>query len=1385
MADYDISNVARRVVYAASGTGPYAFTFEILSQTDIDVYRGDTLLTLTTDYSVTINANGTGSVTLVTTAGTSNITIVGARNIQRTTDFVTGGDFFANTLNDELDSQTIFIQQVAETAERGLKAPVTDPTDINMTLPRKTDRASRYLAFDAQGNPAPGPTAINIDTVAAISADIVTVSGISSNVTTVANNSANVTTVANNIGNVNTVAGVSSNVTTVAGSISNVNTVASDLNEPVSEINTVAVNIANVNATGTNIASVNSVATNETNINTVAGQISPTNIIATVAGISANITTVAGISSNVTTVATNNSNVTTVAGNISNVNAVGGNISNVNSVAGNATNINAVNSNSTNINAVASNNTNISTVAGISSNVTTVAGISSAVSTVSGNSANVSTVAGISGDVTTVSGISANVTAVAGNNANVTTVAGNIASVNTVATNVSSVNSFGNVYQGAFSTAPTTRTLSGSLLDGDLYFNTTSDQMFVYGVSSGWVTANTSVGASIDRQRFIATASQTTFTITSGYTVNQIDVFLNGVKQWTNDYTATDGSTVVLATGASVGTEVEVVVYRSAIISSPVLTSADSDEFVDATAYDQRIKMNTSGKPYFVQAAVAPTLDFKFSANKSLQNTADGTSPITFTRATSGTFFDASGVMQTGASGAPRFTHDPANSNASLGLLVEPQRTNLALASQQFDQQNLLTQSNTFSDAAWTKTRSTVTGGQSDPFGGSTAFKLAEDTSTNTHLVSQTATVGATGIPAVISFYAKAAERNWVAVYQASSTYAIAYFDLQNGVVGSSSGTVPPTNLTITSVGSGWYRCSIKVSSSATTIPVGILTATADNTGSYTGTTGSGILIYGAQVERTYGTTPSAYYETTSPNWQPWVTLQTTVTPAAGSSPDGTNNAYKVVAVNGQTLNSVGLTYLRTSALTTTSGVPYSVSVYAKAAGYNVLTLRLSTSSILGNSVAIASANFNLSTGVAISTVAPNYGYNYTIQSVGNGWYRCSITGLSAATLYYAGIVAADSSATTANGTDGILLWGMQVEQAENTSTYIRTTTASATRNADVVTVANGQWLSQTEGTFRLDRQLRSIDNNQTLFSLDNGTTDVEARTVVGTNSVNLFTNSEQFNAASWAKTRSSVSPNVSSTSTPDGTYTADKLVEDTTSNNSHLIGSSVSVTSGLPYTFSVYLKAAERSYAYIRMNNVSTWPGGATTPSFYVNLTDGVITNATGISTNVVSSVGNGWYRVSISATPSATATTVPCVLLATSASVNAYTGDGSSGIFIWGAQFEISSSVSTYEPNPKVLTSYEVGSDGLIQTTPFASIDLPNLYPKLSFAYKANDVTFYRGGSSIGTDTSVTLPSSLNRLVIGGSAISSGRELNGTIKRLVYWPLRLTNSSQSTITS
>jgi hypothetical protein len=614
MADYAISNVPRRVVYAASGVGPYAFTFEILDQTDISVYKASTLLTLTTDYTVTINgATGTGEVTLVATAGTSNITIVGAKNIQRTTDFTTGGDLFADALNDELDNQTIFIQQVAETAERGLKAPVTDPTDIAMTLPAKDGRKGKVLAFDSTtGNPVAGPA---LDAV-------VTVIEQSANINAVADNIDDVIAVADNESNIDTVAGVSSAVTTVATNIANVNAVGADLLEPVSEINTVAVDIANVNTVGTNIANVNTVAGVSANVTTVAGISSA---VSNVSSISSAVTGVNSISSAVTGVNSNATNINAVNSNSSNINTVAGIATNVTTVAGISADVTAVASNETNIDTVATNIANVNTVGGISANVTTVAGISANVTSVAGNATDISAVAAIDSDVSTVAGIAADISLVASDSVDIATVAAdiakvievandlqettseidtvanNIADVNTVGTNIADVNivaaaatdiatvadnitdiyNYADTYQGAKATAPSVRNDSSALQAGDLYFNTTDDQMKVYD-GAGWGSVGSTVNGTSERYRYIATSGQTTFTgsdsnsNTLAYDPGFIDVYLNGLRLDQADYTATSGDSIVLASAASLNDELNIVTYGNFELAD-VYTKSASD----------------------------------------------------------------------------------------------------------------------------------------------------------------------------------------------------------------------------------------------------------------------------------------------------------------------------------------------------------------------------------------------------------------------------------------------------------------------------------------------------------------------------------------------------------------------------------------------------------------------------------------------------------------------------------------------------------------------------------------------------------------------------------------------------------------------------------------
>lgn len=160
MADIPIDAIPRRVQFTGNtGLGPFAFTFNILAAADIAVYKNATLLTITTDYTVSLNANGTGSVTL-TGAGSGTalvaadyLTIIGDLPLARTTDFTTAGDLLASALNDQLDASVVMTQQISERVDRALRQ---DPNDVDgdMTIPEKSARLDKFLKFNATtGNP--------------------------------------------------------------------------------------------------------------------------------------------------------------------------------------------------------------------------------------------------------------------------------------------------------------------------------------------------------------------------------------------------------------------------------------------------------------------------------------------------------------------------------------------------------------------------------------------------------------------------------------------------------------------------------------------------------------------------------------------------------------------------------------------------------------------------------------------------------------------------------------------------------------------------------------------------------------------------------------------------------------------------------------------------------------------------------------------------------------------------------------------------------------------------------------------------------------------------------------------------------------------------------
>ncbi len=153
MSDYSITAVTRRVVYTGSaGVGPYAFSFPVLTQTDLAVYKNATKLTLTTDYTVSISGvNGTGSITLVSAAtGSDRITIIGARTIERTTDFVTAGDLKASF--EGLLGTTNSGIEVSWTTVKGRET--VDSTEVEKLLgfvPKKVGAESQRLSIKQSG----------------------------------------------------------------------------------------------------------------------------------------------------------------------------------------------------------------------------------------------------------------------------------------------------------------------------------------------------------------------------------------------------------------------------------------------------------------------------------------------------------------------------------------------------------------------------------------------------------------------------------------------------------------------------------------------------------------------------------------------------------------------------------------------------------------------------------------------------------------------------------------------------------------------------------------------------------------------------------------------------------------------------------------------------------------------------------------------------------------------------------------------------------------------------------------------------------------------------------------------------------------------------------
>jgi hypothetical protein len=397
---------------------------------------------------------------------------------------------------------------------------------------------------------------------------------------------------------------------------------------------------------------------------------------------------------------------------------------------------------------------------------------------------------------------------------------------------------------------------------------------------------------------------------------------------------------------------------------------------------------------------------------------------------------------------------------------------------------NVLTYSNNFSNAAWGTiaiggTSPVLTSGQADPFGGTSAWRLqcSITSGTGSFIYQNVPTTGS----ATASIYIKS---------NTGSSQNV-YFRLDDA-----------DETSVKTATTQWQRIQISTSAVSQIISIGV------RAGATGATSSCDVLIAFAQVETgdiatDYIATTSAavsvgpvsglprldYLNSSCPRlllegqrtnvclWSEnfdnaaWTKGEATISANAATSPDGYSSADKLIP------STNSLDHFVYQIPTVSISTNYTYSCFAKSAGYSYMRIADGD----GNN-----AFFNLSNGTIVGSLASNP----KIESFGNGWYKCSITAITSGTTTLFAILPSENGITVnfaGNGTDGILIWGAQLEAGAYATSYIPTLGTSVTRVADAASKTGiSSLIGQTEGTIFLEVDFDAAVNTEGyIFRID------------------------------------------------------------------------------------------------------------------------------------------------------------------------------------------------------------------------------------------------------------------------------------------------------------